>query len=82
MLGLKYRCVAAIPLPPHKSIDEHMVTQAEFLETKLEPQLAEARTGQRQVFFVDAAHFVMGSFLCCVWCAVRLLTRAGSGRKR
>jgi transposase len=79
---LKWRCVAAIPLPPKKSIEEHVATQTEFLQTKLEPSLTEARAGQRHVFFVDAAHFVMGSFLCCVWCAVRLFIRAGSGRKR
>lgn len=82
MLGLKWRCLGAIPLPPKKTIEEHAATQAEFLETKLEPLLEEARAGQGQVFFVDAAHFVMGSFLCCVWCLVRLMLRGGSGRKR
>jgi transposase len=74
--------MGAIPLPPKKTVEEHIRTQAEFLENKLEPALAEARAGKRQVFFVDAAHFVMGSFLCCVWCAVRLMIRGGSGRKR
>lgn len=82
MLGLKWRCIAAIPLPPKKTIEEHAATQAEFLETKLEPLLEEGRAGKGHVFFVDAAHFVMGAFLCCVWCWVRLLIRGGSGRKR
>jgi transposase len=82
VLGLKWRCVAAIPLPPKKTIEEHAATQAEFLETKLEPLLEKARAGTGHVFFVDAAHFVMGAFLCCVWCLVRLLIRGGSGRKR
>ena len=82
MLGLKWRCLAAIPLPPKKTIAEHVATQAEFLETKLEPVLAEACAGKGHVFFVDAAHFVMGAFLCCVWCLVRLFIRGGSGRKR
>jgi transposase len=82
VLGLKWRCVAAIPLPPKKSVEEHAATQAEFLEAKLEPVLEQARAGQGHVFFVDAAHFVMGAFLCCVWCLVRLLIRGGSGRKR
>jgi transposase len=82
VLGLKWRCVAAIPLPPKKTIQEHAATQAEFLETKLEPLLEKARAGMGHVFFVDAAHFVMGAFLCCVWCLVRLLIRGGSGRKR
>jgi transposase len=74
--------VAAIPLPPKKTIAEHAATQAEFLTTKLQPVLEQARAGQGQVFFVDAAHFVMGAYLCCVWCLVRLLIRGGSGRKR
>ena len=74
--------MGAIPLPPKKTVEEHAATQAEFLETKLEPLLEEARARQGHVFFVDAAHFVMGSFLCCVWCVVRLLIRGGSGRKR
>lgn len=74
--------MAAIPLPPKKTIEEHVATQAEFLTTNLEPVLAEARAGKGHVFFVDAAHFVMGSFLCCVWCHVRLFIRGASGRKR
>jgi transposase len=82
VLGLKWRCVAAIPLPPKKTVEEHAATQAEFLEQKLEPALAEARAGRAHLFFVDAAHFVMGSFLCCVWCLVRLMIRGASGRKR
>ena len=82
VLGLNWRCLAAIPLPPKKSIEEHAVTQAKFLETTLEPLLEEARAGKAHVFFVDAAHFVMGSFLCAIWCRVRLFIRGGSGRKR
>jgi len=74
--------VAAIPLPPKKTIEEHAATQAEFLETKLEPLLDEASAGKGHVFFVDAAHFVMGAFLCCVWCWARLLIRGASGRQR
>lgn len=74
--------MAAIPLPPKKTIEEHAATQAEFRAAKLEPVLEDARAGKGHVFFVDAAHFVMGAFLCCVWCLVRLLIRGGSGRKR
>jgi transposase len=82
VLGLKWRCLAAIPLPPKKTIEEHVAIQSEFLETKLEPALQDARAGQGHVFFVDAAHFVMGAFLCCIWCGTRLFLRGGSGRKR
>jgi transposase len=34
------------------------------------------------VFFVDAAHLVFGTFLCCLWSFVRLFVRAASGRQR
>lgn len=34
------------------------------------------------MFFVDAAHFVQGAFLCCLWCLRRLYTRGASGRQR
>ena len=44
--------------------------------------LGQARAGQRAVLFVDAAHFVQGSFLCCVWCLVRMFVRGASGRRR
>ncbi len=81
-MGLKWRCTAAIPLPPKKTIEEHAATQAEFLDQKLEPLLEQARAGQGHVFFVDAAHFVQGAFLCCLWCVRRLFIRGASGRQR
>jgi transposase len=34
------------------------------------------------VYFVDAAHFVFGTFLCCLWSFGRLFVRAASGRQR
>ncbi len=34
------------------------------------------------MYFVDAVHFVLGSFLGWLWCATRLLVRSGSGRQR
>lgn len=74
--------MAAIPLPPNKTIEEHVAVQQAFRDTILEPVLEDARNGHGHVFFVDAAHFVMGAFLCCVWCLRRLFLRGGSGRKR
>jgi transposase len=81
-LGLAPRKVAAIPLPPKSTLDEHVKKQAEFRETKLEPRLEQARHGLRQLFFVDAAHFVFAPFLGVIWCVARLCIRAASGRKR
>jgi transposase len=81
-LGLKPRKVAAVPIPPKSTLEEHVKTQAEFLEKKLGPRLEEARQGLRTVFFVGAAHFVHASFPGILWCVARPCVRAASGRKR
>ena len=44
--------------------------------------LIAAQSGQGHVFFVDAAHFVFGTFVCCLWSFTRLFVRAASGRQR
>jgi transposase len=61
---------------------EHVEDQTAFLETKLKPCLDAAQAGQGHVFFVDAAHFVFGTFLCCLWSFTRIFIRAASGRQR
>jgi transposase len=61
---------------------EHVQTQADFLDTELKPCLDDAQAGQGHVFFVDAAHFVFGTFLCCLWSFARIFVRAASGRQR
>jgi transposase len=65
-----------------KNLDEHVRDQAEFLNTKLKPKLDDAQAGHGHVFFVDAAHFVFGTFLCCLWSFTRIYVRAASGRQR
>lgn len=59
-----------------------METQAKFLDAELKPKLDAALAGNGQVFFVDAAHFVLGTFLCCLWSFKRIFVRAASGRQR
>jgi transposase len=61
---------------------EHVAIQDKFLETDLKPCLDAAVAGQGHVFFVDAAHFVFGTFLCCLWSFARIFVRAASGRQR
>ena len=61
---------------------EHVADQAEFLDAELKPKLDAAQAGQGHVFFVDAAHFVFGTFLCCLWSFTRSFVRAASGRQR
>jgi transposase len=81
-LGLKFYRVRAIPVPPKKTLAEHVEAQAVFRETKLEPVLAAAQAGEGHVFFGDAAHFVFGTFLCYLWSFTRIFVRAASGRQR
>ena len=57
---------------------EHIAIQAEFLDTELRPALGAAEAGRGHVFFVDAAHFVFGTFLCCLWSFARIFVRAAS----
>ncbi len=77
-----WRQMGAIPLPPKPTVEEHFRTQAAFLENQLEPALSEAKADRRTVWFVDAAHFVQGSFLCCVWCLVRIFVRGAARLRR
>jgi transposase len=48
----------------------------------LKPCLDAAVAGEGHVLFVDAAHFVFGTFLCCLWSFARIFLRAASGRQR
>lgn len=75
-LGMKRLKVGHIPAKADPQV------QQEYLETNLEPRLEEARQGQRHVFFMDAAHFVMQPFLGFLWCFARIFIQAPSGRQR
>lgn len=61
---------------------EHIGEQRTFLDTQLRPRLDAAVAGRGQVLFVDAAHLVFGTFLCCLWSVARVFVRAASGRQR
>ena len=52
------------------------------MEEELNPRLEEAKQEHRKVYFVDAAHFVLGSFIGCLWCIVRIFIPCSSGRNR
>jgi transposase len=75
-LKFRYRKVAAIPAKADVG------KQSEFLINFLYPCLSQARNGLRTVLFLDAAHFVHGSFLGCLWSKVRVFVKAPSGRRR
>jgi transposase len=63
-------------------LPEHVAEQKRFLEDELRPKLDAAVRGEGHVLFVDAAHFVYGTFLCCLWSITRVFVRAASGRQR
>ena len=74
-LGCRPRKIGMIPA---KADAER---QEEFLEKKLNPILDEEKNGERKVFFVDAAHFVLAPFLGFLWSIKRLFIKALAGRK-
>lgn len=69
-------------MPGKATNSDKQAEQDVFLEKKLEPLLAEAKEGKREVLFMDGAHFVHGAFLGMIWCFVRLFIPSPSGRKR
>ena len=64
-LGFQWRRIGR-PVPPKKTCPNHVREQREFLDGQLRPRLDAAAAGREHVFFVDAAHFVFGTFLCCL----------------
>lgn len=75
-LGLEWRKVGSVPAKVN------IQAQQIFLNEQLQPRLEEAKAGKRTVYFVDAAHFVMGAFLGFLWCFSRIFVRTPSGRQR
>jgi transposase len=76
------RCLKVGFVPGKAANPEKINEQEQFKKDELEPRLAEAKEGKRSVFFVDAAHFVHGSFLGFLWCFARIFIPSPSGRKR
>ena len=75
-LGLNPRKVGMVPAKADVEIQEKFVVE------QLTPRIAEARTGNRALFFLDASHFVLAPFLGFLWSFKRLFIKAPSGRQR
>ena len=75
-MGMKCRKVGCLPAKADPA------QQAECLSQQLQPRLDEAKAGQRAVFFVDAAHFVLAPFLGFLWCFARVFIPAPAARQR
>jgi transposase len=65
-------------LPHNPDNDE----QRRFLEEELRPRLEEAKKGTREVWFMDASHFLFSGVLGYLWCLVRIWLPSPTGRKR
>jgi hypothetical protein len=79
-IGLNRHKTGSIPV--QHTCPERQKEQETFKAQKLEPRLEDLRAGHREVFFVDAAHFVWATFLGYLWGWSRLFVSAPSGRKR
>lgn len=75
-IGMKLRKAASIPAKADPQL------QFDFYTNEMVPRLQQAASGQRKVFFVDAAHFVLGAFLGMVWCFCRVFVKTSPGRQR
>lgn len=75
-IGIRRRKVNSIPAKAN------IEAQKIFHDQELQPRLEEAKAGKRAVYFVDAAHFVLGAFLGYLWSFVRVFVRTPSGRQR
>lgn len=75
-IGIRYRKVGSVPAKVNNE------KQKKFHDNLLQPKLEEAKQGKREVYFVDAAHFVLGAFLAYLWSFKRIFVRTPSGRQR
>jgi len=74
--NLKYRKTGQIPAKANKE------KQQQFVEQTLHPLIEQAQREEIHLLFMDAAHFVMGVFLCFLWSLKRIFVKSSSGRKR
>ena len=75
-IGMEFRKAGSIPAKAD------IQAQKIFHDEQLQPRLEEAKSGKREVYFVDAAHFVLGAFLGYLWCFVRVFVKTPCGRQR
>jgi len=74
--NFKYQKIGHIP----SKVD--IQKQETYLEEILNPAIEKAKNGEIYLLFLDAAHLIMGVFLCNMWSKVRLFIKSSSGRQR
>ena len=75
-LGMGFRKAGTLP----GKGDPQM--QMDFFSRELEPRLEQAQDGERHVYFMDASHFLWGSYADYCWCFERVWVKSAAGRKR
>lgn len=75
-IGMKFGKVGQIPAKADAN------KQKQWLDTTLQTALHLAQQQKAALLFMDAAHCVMGVFLCCLWSFSRLFVKSSAGRKR
>ncbi|BDA69336.1 hypothetical protein CAL7716_035020 [Calothrix sp. PCC 7716] len=76
------RCLKVGHVPGKSGDKNKIIEQEKYRVEELEPLLKEACSGNKAVFFLDAAHFVYRSYLRYLWCFVRTFICSPPGRKR
>ena len=56
--------------------------QHSWVDDTLKPVIEAAKEGKVHLLFLDAAHFTLQPFLCCLWCVARIFIKASPGRNR
>lgn len=56
--------------------------QKSWVNRELKPVIEAAQNEEVHLLFMDAAHFILQPFLCCLWCIKRVFIKAAAGRNR
>ncbi len=66
----------------HLPAKVNTIQQLDWVDNTLKPVINAAQKGEVHLLFMDAAHFVLHPFLCCLWCITRIFIKASPGRNR
>ena len=65
-----------IPAKLNNTAQQNWVTET------LKPAIEAAHNEEIHLLFMDAAHFILQPFLCCLWCIKRVFIKVSPGRNR
>lgn len=74
--GFRYRKMGHIPAKADAQ------KQREWMREMMGPVIEAALKGECHLFYSDAAHFILGAFICSVWSVVRMFIQSAAGRNR